>query len=82
MLRWNCEVKLAAVMWTLLSSVSALGDIVAAFAAHMLDAEQHARSSPGATAAARRMIEMSSPSKPSFFRVAIQADPGEAILPA
>ena len=41
MLRWNCEVRLAAVMCTLPSSVSALGDIVAAFAAHMLDAEQH-----------------------------------------
>src|SRR6478609_2814882 len=39
-------------MCNLPSSVSPLGDIVATFATHMLDAEQHARSSPGPTAAA------------------------------
>ena len=71
MLRWNCEGRLAGVMCTLPSSVSALGDMVAAFAAHMLDAEQHARSNPGATAAASWIIEVSSPWKPSFLRVAI-----------
>ena len=55
--RWRLKARLAGVKCTRPSAVSADGLTVAAFAAHIAEAELAAASSSGASAAARRISE-------------------------
>ncbi|MCY1295613.1 hypothetical protein D9M70_449600 [compost metagenome] len=64
MLRWNLQLRLAAVKCTRPSAVSALGLTVQALAVHMLDAELQAVSKAGACLAAFATTSASLPEKP------------------
>ena len=64
MLRWNLQLRLAAVKRTRPSAVSALGLTVQALAVHMLDAELQAASSGMASRAAFSITWASVPAKP------------------
>ena len=62
--RWNCVARFAGVKWTRPSEVSVLGETVAAFAAHIADADPHdARSHGNALAAFNTWVSV--PENPS-----------------